>query len=208
VTPSPYDYCPFCGTGLAVRHVEGRERAYCPACDRPIYHNPKPCAGVVVVDRAGRRPASSRAQPDDSEASSIPRETGNTGDEDTVLLIERTNPPAAGAWSLPAGYLEANEPAREAAARELREETGLDVAPTAPTLLETTLSPHDEWHVLVVIYAVAREHTTGEPHAGSDAARARFWRLPELQRTGERIEPGYRAIFERAIETVGDGPDG
>lgn len=174
MTPSPYDHCPFCGTDLAVQHVEGRQRAYCPACDRPVYHNPKPCAGVVVVEG------------------------------ESVLLIERTNPPAAGAWSLPAGYLEADEPAREAAVRELREETGLDAAPTAPTLLETTLAPHDEWHVLVVIYAVAREHTAGEPRAGSDAARARFWRLPELQRAGERIEPGYRAIFERAIAAVGN----
>ena len=89
-------FCPACGTGLTDRRVEGRDRRFCPACERPVYRNPKPCAGVLVVD-GGR-----------------------------LLLVERTEPPAVGAWSVPAGYLEADEPPRAAAARELREETGFD----------------------------------------------------------------------------------
>ncbi|NLG85482.1 MAG: NUDIX hydrolase, partial [Firmicutes bacterium] len=46
-----------------------------------------------------------------------------------VLLIKRRYEPFAGYWALPGGYLEENEPPREGAARELREETGLAALP-------------------------------------------------------------------------------
>jgi ADP-ribose pyrophosphatase YjhB (NUDIX family) len=135
-----------------------------------VYRNPKPCAGVVVVD------------------------------EGSILLVERTEPPAAGAWSLPAGYLEADEPPRRAATRELREETELRVAPDAIDLVDTVFRPHpDGDFVLVVVYVVEREATDGDPSPGSDAASARFWRLDELSAAGESLEPGYRALFERIV---------
>lgn|GEM_PF-6594995 len=44
-----------------------------------------------------------------------------------VLLIERGKEPYVGSWALPGGHLEAGEPARAAAVRELVEETGVRV---------------------------------------------------------------------------------
>jgi ADP-ribose pyrophosphatase YjhB (NUDIX family) len=44
-----------------------------------------------------------------------------------VLLIQRGQAPLLGEWSLPGGVLECGESLREAAVREAREETGLDV---------------------------------------------------------------------------------
>jgi 8-oxo-dGTP diphosphatase len=45
-----------------------------------------------------------------------------------VLLIRRQKDPFAGKWALPGGFLDIDEPVEAGARRELREETGLDVA--------------------------------------------------------------------------------
>lgn len=45
------------------------------------------------------------------------------------LVIKRGQEPFAGAWALPGGFIEPHETGREAASRELREETGVDIAP-------------------------------------------------------------------------------
>ncbi|MBN1520971.1 MAG: NUDIX hydrolase, partial [Candidatus Aureabacteria bacterium] len=43
-----------------------------------------------------------------------------------VLLIRRKKEPYRGAWALPGGYVEIEEPARTSALRELKEETGIE----------------------------------------------------------------------------------
>lgn len=167
-------YCPTCGRELAGRRIEGRDRAYCEACDRPVYRNPKPAAGVVVVDG--------------------PR----------VLLVRRTNPPAVGSWSAPAGFLEHDEPPRVGAVRELSEETGLVAEPGSLVLSATTFVEHaDGRNVLVVVYATPRAATMGDPEPGSDAGAARFWRPDHLAAANESVEPGYADVFDAAVSTFG-----
>jgi len=120
-----------------------------------------------------------------------------------VLLVKRTEPPAVGAWSVPAGYLEADEPAPAAAIRELNEETGLTATTEELTLLNTTLVRHpDGRYVFVMIYVVPASATSGTVRPGSDAAAARFWALPELRSGETEIEPGYGPILDRAIDAV------
>lgn len=45
-----------------------------------------------------------------------------------VLLVQRKNPPGKGLWAIPGGFLEGRERLFQGAIRELKEETGLDVA--------------------------------------------------------------------------------
>lgn len=46
-----------------------------------------------------------------------------------VVLLERNHPPHEGSWVLPGGFVEPDETAAEACAREVREEIGLRVRP-------------------------------------------------------------------------------
>jgi 8-oxo-dGTP diphosphatase len=50
-----------------------------------------------------------------------------SGDPPGVVLIKRRYEPLAGRWSLPGGTVEVGETLEEAVAREIAEETGLDV---------------------------------------------------------------------------------
>jgi len=175
-------YCSTCGTELSDKKIEGRMRRHCHSCEKPIYRNPKPCAGVLVVD-----------------------------DQERVLLVKRTNPPAVGSWSLPAGYLEADEPPQEAAVRELHEETGLTVLRSEIKLFDTEFVHHPNGeHIIVVIYTTTRASTTGSLTSGSDAGAARFWDLTKLATSDQYIEPGYDAVFEDAVNftsnTVSEKP--
>lgn len=48
-------------------------------------------------------------------------------DEDRVVLIQRLNNPYRNYWAIPGGFVEYGECVEDAAVREAREETGLDV---------------------------------------------------------------------------------
>lgn len=164
----PPQYCPKCGTSLSSKIIESRPRAYCRSCETPIYRNAKPCAGVLVVD------------------------------ERQVLLVKRTQPPGVGTWSVPAGYLEYDEPPATGAVRELEEETGVITSEEEVELFDTafvTAGPRE--NVLVLIYRVDRTATDRKPRPGSDAGAARFWEIDSLENRGEEIEPGYEEIFRR-----------
>lgn len=90
-------FCPSCGETLTLRTVSGRERLVCPACGYVHYQNPVPGVGIVIEVDGG------------------------------IVLIKRGGHVKTGRWALPSGYIEADESVEEAAIRECREETGLDV---------------------------------------------------------------------------------
>jgi len=147
-------YCPDCGRELSAVAFEQRDRPYCADCDEVWWRSSVPTTSVLVRD----------------------------GDE--VLLVQRAAGRDAGRWDLPAGHPEYDEPAREAAARELHEETALAVDPGALELVGTTLSAGPRRTFRSINYRVDRAATGGDLEAGSDAADARFVGVDALREGG------------------------
>ena len=97
--------------------------------------------------------------------------------DDHVLLVRRANPPEAGRWSFPGGRVEPGERMADAAAREVREETGLDVESSRPLDWVERIGP-DHHFVIVDFAATVSERQTPTP--GDDAADARWFHLDEI----------------------------
>ena len=96
---------------------------------------------------------------------------------DHVLLVRRANPPEAGRWSFPGGRVEPGERMADAVAREVREETGLDVESSRPLDWVERIGP-DHHFVIVDFAATVSERQTPTP--GDDAADARWVHLDEI----------------------------
>lgn len=105
---------------------------------------------------------------------------------DRVLLIRRGKPPRAGEWSLPGGAQELGESVLEAARREVREETGLELSRVELLTVVDSIGRDDEgrvrWHfTLIDVWA---EAAPGEARPGSDAVAVGWFTLDELERLG------------------------
>ncbi len=144
-------FCHFCGRRLVEKEIEGRRRLFCEHCNTPIYENPVPATCLVVVD--GR---------------------------DRLLLTRRSVAPKIGHWCLPGGFMELGETPVQAAARELKEETGL--TGRIEMLLGVTSSPNALYDtVLMVGYLV--KSVTGTLRPGDDASAVAYFpfeKLPDI----------------------------
>lgn len=103
-----------------------------------------------------------------------------------VLLIRRAKPPRAGEWSLPGGAQELGERVIEAARREVREETGLELARVELLTVVDSIGRDEQgrvrWHyTLIDVWA---EAAAGEAVPGGDAAEVGWFGLDELEGLG------------------------
>lgn len=96
-----------------------------------------------------------------------------------VLLIQRGNDPYKGMWALPGGFVDEHETLEHAAARELKEETGLE--DILLTQMHTFGNPGRDprGHTVSVVYV---GYLTEEKVAiaGDDAAEAEWFKTNEL----------------------------
>ena len=101
---------------------------------------------------------------------------------DDVLLVRRGEPPRKDQWSIPGGKQERGETVRAAAHREIREETGVEIALIGLVDVVDGIR-RDETGAAVSHYTLidfAAEWVSGEPVAGDDAAEARWTPLDGL----------------------------
>lgn len=98
-----------------------------------------------------------------------------------VLLVRRGKEPFAGRWSIPGGRLRFGERIGAAIRREVREETGVEIALQGLAgVFEATPDIAEGAHFLFVDYWAT--WISGEPRAGDDAAAAEFAPLDEALR--------------------------
>ena len=144
----PARYCPRCGE--AIEPIEPSStgplaRCAAPGCDYVQYRDPKVAAGVVATTPAGR-----------------------------ILLVRRNHEPALGRWSFPSGYVDAGEVVEQAAAREVREEAGVEVR------IDRLLGVYSEPGEAVIFVAYAGEVVGGEPAPGDEAFEVALFAPDEL----------------------------
>jgi 8-oxo-dGTP diphosphatase len=113
---------------------------YCPQCGARVqtYRNPFPTVDLIIQIENG----------------------GLEG----IVLISRRNPPEG--WALPGGFVDYGESVEQAALREAREETGLDVTDLRQFHVYSAPERDPRQHNISVVF-LAR--AVGRPEPGDDA---------------------------------------
>lgn len=144
-------YCQHCGHEMSHNVVGGRERPVCPQCGYVLFRNPVPGVGTLVEMEGG------------------------------VVLIRRGHNPKQGMWALPAGFIEADESIEEAAVRECREETGLDIELTE--MFHVDSFPNDPTPQSGIIIFYRAKPIGGQLAPGDDAIEAQVFAPDHLPMT-------------------------
>lgn len=162
-------YCIACGTQLQPDHAFGRERLVCPACGYVHFDDPKVAVGLVA-ERDGK-----------------------------ILLTRRNHEPKLGCWSFPSGFVDAFEDVRQAAAREVLEETALSAT------VDHLLGVYQEPDSRVIFLAFAGQAGPGEPRPGDEAFEVAFFPPDAMPEPAFHHDPAiladWRAWKEQQLTT-------
>ncbi|NPA49363.1 MAG: NUDIX hydrolase [Thermodesulfobacteria bacterium] len=132
-----------------------RKKRLCPQCGAEIETYRNPFPTVDIIIEVGER----------------------------IVLIERKNPPHG--WALPGGFVDYGESLEEAAVREAREETGLEVRLKCQFYTYSEPNRDPRFHTITTVYVAEAD---GEPKGQDDALRARLFRPEEI--------PAEKLVFD------------
>lgn len=109
-----------------------------------------------------------------------------------IVLVERRHPPEG--WAIPGGFVEYGETLEEAAVREMREETGLEVDLVRQFHTYSDPGRDPRFHTIGTVF-IGRGR--GAPRAGDDAGQARVFTRDSLP---AKIAFDHRRIIEDYFE--------
>lgn len=95
--------------------------------------------------------------------------------DNSIVLIERKNPPFG--WALPGGFIEYGESLEEAAKREAKEETGLEVKNLRQFYTFSEPERDPRYHTISTVFIA---QGIGKPKAHTDAKNLKLFKLNEL----------------------------
>ena len=117
-----------------------------------------------------------------------------------VLLIKRKNEPFKGMWAIPGGFLEIDEELEVGAARELYEETGVEIPPSELQQIVTVgrrnRDPRDR--IISVVYTTVVDRYEHTVCAGDDAEDARWFQVTELP----ELAADHLEIVRKALGSI------
>jgi ADP-ribose pyrophosphatase YjhB (NUDIX family) len=119
-----------------------------------------------------------------------------------ALVVRRAHEPRKGEWSLPGGLLDLGESLVDAARREVKEETGLDVE--VGPMIETFDRVHRDgggrirYHFVIIDFVCWSK--AGEAVAGSDAEAVAWVTAEEVDRYG--VNAHAKAVILKGLEVL------
>ncbi|NPA44928.1 MAG: NUDIX hydrolase [Chlorobi bacterium] len=100
--------------------------------------------------------------------------------EKSILLIQRKNEPFKDAWAFPGGFVDMDETTYDAAKRELKEETGIEINNLVQVHTFSDVDRDPRGRTVSVVYFSEVKSEDFEINAGDDASDAKWFSLKNL----------------------------
>lgn len=123
-----------------------------------------------------------------------------------LLLIERGGFPYKGCYAFPGGFMDMDETAAQAAARELLEETGLSGLSLEEHCLMAGVHRDPRDRVLTEEYIALARKEDLSPQAGDDAAKAEWFELSDFTVERADLDDQRQTVYRLILtgpETIG-----